>query len=500
MPNVFVVAPDCEPALEAVELIERNDASARYATTTDEALTELQQTGTDILLVFTEVIDGSPVDFLLGMSPRLAKRVILCGPENGLAETLKGMQSEMVGYLPLPLNDQAIHDLLRTEASTREKLKKRSKSAKQHNLNAEHLDDLLLGISKPIKRVRELIGKVAPTEATVLVVGDSGTGKELVAQGIHHCSSRKGKAFEAINCGAIPENLMESELFGHMKGSFTGATRNRKGIFERANCGTLFLDEVTEMAPEMQVRLLRVLETMTLRRVGGEKEFSVDVRVIAATNRNPEQAVREGKLREDLMYRLAVFQIDVPPLHQRDDDAVLLANEFLAELNNVNGTAKNFSDVAVKRLRSYHWPGNVRQLRNVVNRGYILANEKIDLSYLQKLIRRAKSETAEQVKYRVDAEAVPIEVAAKSPITVNEPAVPDVEEAVVLEVGTTIDEAQRELILRTLDELDGDKKQAAKVLGISLKTLYNRINQYESEGHTTINSESPAEAVSLDDG
>src|ERR1700722_8160705 len=221
-----------------------------------------------------------------------------------------------------------------------------------------------LGSSAAMQEVFRLIERVGPTEASVLLTGESGSGKELAAQSIHESSARRDKPFVAINCGAIPAGLIEAELFGYEKGSFTGAVRAHAGVFERARGGTLLLDEVTEMPLDMQTRLLRVLQTQKFYRVGAAVEFSSDVRVIAATNRCPLQAVQNGQLREDLLYRLAVFPIDMPPLRNRGSDVELLAEHFLSELNAQGGTQKRLSALARMMLKQHTWPGNVRELKN----------------------------------------------------------------------------------------------------------------------------------------
>ena len=234
---------------------------------------------------------------------------------------------------------------------------------------------LLIGASRAMQGVYDLIAKVARTDATVLLTGETGTGKEVVAQTIHRLSRRHKEPFVAVNCGAVSATLIESELFGHERGSFTGADRTHKGVFEQAHRGTLFLDEITEMPVELQVRLLRVLETGTLTRVGGTETLRVDVRVIAATNRRREEAVAAGTLREDLLYRLNVFPIALPPLREREDDVELLAKHFLAELNRAEGAGKQLTRAALARLRAHAWPGNVRELRNVVQRAFIVAED-----------------------------------------------------------------------------------------------------------------------------
>ncbi len=315
----------------------------------------------------------------------------------------------------------------------------------------------LIGMSMPMQALYLQIERVAPTAATVLVTGESGTGKELVAQTLHDMSRRNQQPFVAVNCGAISAHLIESELFGHEKGSFTGALREHKGYFERASGGTLFLDEITEMPAELQVKLLRVLEAGTFMRVGSGHEIDVDVRIVAATNRTPEEAVTEGKLREDLMYRLQVFPLHLPPLRERGRDIDLLANHYLAELNLVENTDKRFAENAMHQLSKYHWPGNVRELKNAVQRAFILSDELVDLDGL--------SLTAPKL----------IELNGSS---------------FQVHVGSTVAEVERQLILATLQQCDSTREKAADMLGISLKTLYNRLREYGADHD--ISSSDPA--------
>ena len=238
----------------------------------------------------------------------------------------------------------------------------------------------VLGTSSAMRSMFDLIQRGAPTEATVLLLGESGAGKELVAEVIHQLSERASGPLVAINCASIPATLIEAELFGYEKGSFTGAARSHAGVFERADRGTLFLDEITEMPLEMQTRLLRVLETGRFYRVGGTQEIQTDFRVIAATNRELPDALRDRRLREDVLYRLAVFPICVPPLRDRGEDCQLLADHFLAELNSRTMSAKRFSDSSLSLLRQHHWPGNVRELRNAVERAFIMADMELELA------------------------------------------------------------------------------------------------------------------------
>jgi DNA-binding NtrC family response regulator len=269
---------------------------------------------------------------------------------------------------------------------------------------------------------------------------------------MHELSRRRHNAFVPVNCGAISPSLMESELFGHERGSFTGADRRHKGFFERATRGTLFLDEITEMPIELQVKLLRVLETGTFSRVGGEDSISVDVRILASTNRSAQDAVEQGKLREDLFYRLKVFQVHLPPLRERRDDIPLLAQHFLDDLARVEGTRKRFADPTLQHLSAYGWPGNVRELRNVVHSAYILAAATIEVDCL------------------------PAEVQAGTVRRAPRQGDRDVMQDLV---GTSLAEVERQLITATLAHCEGNKAKTAELLGISLKTLYNRLNTYQ---------------------
>jgi DNA-binding NtrC family response regulator len=303
-----------------------------------------------------------------------------------------------------------------------------------------------------MQRVRELISRVAPTDSTVLICGESGCGKELVAESIHVMSPRADQPFVAINCAAIPATLIEAELFGHERGSFTGAVRSREGVFERASGGTLFLDEITEMPLDLQSRLLRVLETKRLSRVGGSDDLDVDVRVIASTNRSPALAFEEGRLREDIYYRLAVVTVQLPPLRDRGEDILVLAEFFLGELNLRNGTHKRLSDELRARFLRHAWPGNVRELRNAVERAFILCDGELNLSEQEMPTLRG------------------------TPSGLG-----GADGGISMPIGATLEEIERTFILATLKHFEGDKRRAADVLGCSLKTLYNKLHAYQRD-------------------
>jgi DNA-binding NtrC family response regulator len=311
----------------------------------------------------------------------------------------------------------------------------------------------LVGKSDSIQKIYFLIEQVAPSSASVLITGESGTGKELVARTIHKMSPRHDKPFIAINCSAIPESLMESELFGHEKGAFTGAASRRQGCFELADTGTLLLDEIGEMPALLQAKLLRVIEERAVRRLGGRKEIEVDVRLLAATNRQPQQAVAEGKLRDDLLYRLNVFGIHLPSLRERKEDLPLLAQHLVIQLAEKHGRPARFlSSAAIEALQFHSWPGNVRELRNVIERAVIICS-------------------SEQVE-RHHFAPYPIEQRERLRN----------EDTLSLPVGTPLEEVERQMIMRTLQKTKNNKTRAAELLGISLKTLHNKLNLYRERG------------------
>lgn len=312
----------------------------------------------------------------------------------------------------------------------------------------------MIGQSEAMSQVRDAIARVAVTDTTVLILGESGVGKELVARSIHAQSLRAAGPFVAVNCGSIPASLIEAELFGHEKGSFTGAHRSNAGLFEWAGGGTFFLDEITEMPLELQSRLLRVLESRRFFRVGGREEVQTTARILAATNRNPMEAVRDGKLREDLLYRLAVFPITLPALRHRVADAIEIAEARLAQLNARHGTARCFSESSQKFLAEYHWPGNARELLNAVERAYLLADADLELS------------------------------PALEPCALNTPQRAG-DGTVVLPLGTSLEAAERSLIEATMAHYKGSKPRAAHMLGCSVKTLYNKLHSYEAGAATS---------------
>jgi len=372
--------------------------------------------------------------------------IVLLVTGHGTVETaVEAMRHGAFDYLTKPVDATRLQVLL--EKSIEQESLSREVSFLRHQLRQKGSFGQLVGQSRGMQEVYRWIELAATSSAPVLVYGESGTGKELVARTIHDLSNRRNKPFVAINCAAIPETLIESELFGHERGAFTGATERRLGCFELADGGTLFLDEIAEMDSNTQAKLLRVLQEGNFRRVGGGKgEIQVDVRVVAATNRVPAGAIAQGQLREDLFYRLNVFSIALPPLRERREDIPLLAKTFIDEFNRQdNRQVRGLTTEAERELERHAWPGNVRELRNVIQRAVVLSGTGlISVEHLPENVLRAVA---------------------------SSPAAP---------AGsvTPIREMERDLILRALEETSQDKRRAAQLLGISLKTLYNKLAKY----------------------
>ncbi len=450
LPRAVLVDDDADFQSALAEVVRAEGFKVEAAATLEAARELLDARLPDLLVVDLNLPDGSGLELLRELEGKPPIEVILITGNATVDSAVEAMRRGAADYLTKPVDMPRLKSVLVNVARRRE-LREEIQTLRGELRSLGRFGPLIGG-SSVMQKVYDLVGRVAPTDATVLVQGESGTGKELVAQTLHQLSRRRKQPFLPLNCGAISPQLIESELFGHERGSFTGAERMHKGVFERATGGTLFLDEITEMPMELQVKLLRVLESGVFARIGGEREIQVDVRVIAATNQEPEKAVAEGKLREDLLYRLSVFPIHLPPLRERTGDVELLLEYFLSQLNEAEGTSKRFTREALVRLQAHHWPGNVRELKNLVHRAYILADVDIDPSCLPS-IGAAPSGALEA---GMDGSVLQ------------------------LKVGCSVAEAERRLILATLDTCGGNKEKAAKMLGISLKTLYNRLNEYRA--------------------
>jgi two-component system response regulator AtoC len=432
--------PDVVEWLETVARME--DFTIARAHSLREARIELGRQRPDVLLTDLRLPDGEGIELVRELERPDATEVIVVTGHATVDSAVAALRAGATDYLVKPAELERVQAVLRHAKKT---------SALHHEI-FELRDELrklgrfgrILGGSPRMQLLYDQLSRVAPTSATVLLVGESGTGKELAAQTVHELSRRREAPFLPLNCGAVAPQLIESELFGHERGSFTGAERQHKGFFERANGGSIFLDEITEMPMELQEKLLRVLETGSLLRVGGTQQIACEVRVIAATNREPEKVVAEGKLREDLYHRLNVFPIRLPPLRERGADMEQLAQYFLDELNRIEGTSKTFSRDALVRLYQHNWPGNVRELRNYVQRAYIMADDVIECD-----------------------------------VAVSDPAPkPDAGTTITIRVGTPLEEVERRVTLATLAYCGHVKRKAAEILGVSLKTLYNRLEAY----------------------
>src|ERR1044071_1838784 len=376
MPHFLLVDDDPEQLEWLTEFVKGEGFTVAKASSLRAARIQLTQMRPDVLLTDLQLPDGNGIELVDDLEQREATEVVMITGHATVESAVDALRAGATDYLVKPVDIERLRSILQRVPGT-------------HELRAE-IGDLrqelrglgrfghMIGRSPVMQKLYDQLSRVSPTSATVLLIGESGTGKELAAQTIHDLSRRKKRPFLPLNCGAVSPNLIESELFGHEKGSFTGADRQHKGFFERAHGGTLFLDEITEMPQELQVKLLRVLETGSFTRVGTTQPINADVRLIAATNRNPEHAVADGKLREDLYHRLNVFPIAMPPLRERGTDIELLAQHFLDQLNKRESTTKSFAPGTIAALYGHSWPGNVRELKNYVQRAYILADDVID--------------------------------------------------------------------------------------------------------------------------
>jgi DNA-binding NtrC family response regulator len=443
--RVLIVEDDPTTRLGLTELVRTWGFSTEGAADGQEALQRITAFRPSIIISDLVMPRMGGLELLHSVKEEAGDVTIVILTAQGTVETaVEAIKEGAYDYLTKPIEPQRLKILL-------DKIVERQETIREVKVLRRQLRDSgsfgrMIGASPQMRKVYQIIEQAAPTAASVLIWGESGTGKELVAQTVHQLSPRAQAPFVPINCAAIPETLLESEIFGHERGAFTGALDRREGCFELADRGTLFLDEVAEMTPATQVKLLRVLQERTFRRLGGRTEQTVDVRVIAATNSTPLEAVKNSRLREDLYYRLNVFAIELPPLRQRKDDLPLLIQAFLTEFNTRNNKSVSAVDpVAMRVLEQYNWPGNVRELRNVIERAVILSTgEFIEPKHLPPLASPA--------------------AAASAP-------------AISLEPGVTVEEAERRLILLTLEHTRDNKTRAAEILGISLKTLHNKLNR-----------------------
>lgn len=462
MSHVLIVEDNPDSAEMMAALVATEDFSVAIANSLRDARGQLALHPPDVVLLDLMLPDGSGMELFDDPALLENSEVVLITGHASLETSIQAFRLGAADYLIKPVTMKQLKGVL-SRFMRPAALKVELATLRQEWERSGHFGHLW-GRSPAMQRVYEQISRVAATAVTVFITGESGTGKEMVARTVHDLSRRRKEPFLALNCGAVSPNLIESEIFGHERGSFTGADRQHLGYFERAHGGTLFLDEVTEMPLELQVKLLRVLETGTLTRVGSTQSQEIDVRVIAATNRPPDEAVAAGRMREDLLYRLNVFPIELPPLRERADDIALLAEQFLADICQREGQVKRLSPAALAHLALYRWPGNVRELRNVVQRAYLMAADEI-----------------------ITDQWLPSDApdAARA-------ATPGDGRSITLPLGTTLAEAEYQLILATLQHFNNHKERTAAVLGVSLKTLYNRLKEYAA---TRTGDEPPPQAL-----
>jgi len=452
MGHALIVEDDADAAQMIARLVGGEGFSAATARSLQDARRQMAMQQPDLVLLDLRLPDGNGMSLLDDHELIGNSEVVLMTGHASLETSIQALRYGAADYLVKPVSAKQLQSIL--SRVTRQSVLRAEVETLNQDLERSCRFGHLVGRAEPMTRVYEQIARVAGTSVTVFVTGESGSGKEVVARTVHDLSRRRARPFLAVNCGAISPNLMESEIFGHEKGSFTGADRQHQGFFERAHGGTLFLDEITEMPLALQVKLLRVLETGTFMRVGSTVPQETDVRVIAASNRDPAQAVASGALREDLFYRLNVFPIELPPLRERLSDLPLMVDHFLEEIGQREGAIKQASPAALERLSHYRWPGNVRELRNALQRAWVMtAGPEIGDQWLPRDFLAPAA---------LDARAAPV---ADVPM-------------VHVAVGTPLADAERRLILATLEHFGNQKERTAAALGVSLKTLYNRLKEY----------------------
>lgn len=491
------------------EQLRRKRFSVCSVGTLGEADDHLSKDEYDLLFVDVHLPDGNGTELLERVSSMTNPPLVVIITGYGTVESaVKCMQAGAFDYIIKPFSSSQIDVLIKKARDYRQLVKVNQFLASESSVGGE-----LIGKSGFINQLKDVICKVAPTEATVLICGENGTGKELVANELYRCSSRKSAPFIRVNCAAISESLIESEFFGHEKGAYTGATQRREGRFELADGGTILLDEISEISPKVQAKLLRVLQEREFERVGGNKTIKVDVRVIATTNRNLAQSVERGQFRQDLYYRLNVFPIQVPPLRDREGDVVLLAKNFAQSFGRKHGKQiKGYSQDAIVALEGHPWPGNVRELQNTVERAVILAESGQPIAQGHLGLFSMPTNVVSPPAYGhsdqgppsygggypqaprpqphgnggyYDAPPPSHPVQPAPPVMVEAPPVAPVQvESAPVEpaIPLPLDEIEKKHILSTLESTDGNRTQAAKLLGISIRTLRNKISAYRGDG------------------
>jgi len=416
-----------DSAENALEIFSSNEVAA--------TLTDIKMAGMDGLELLDRIkaVDGEAI-------------VIIMTAYSSVDSAIAALRKGAYDYVTKPFVNEDLLQTVRNAIRTRELF--RENRALRRELGRHYSFSEIIGTSKALEQVFRIVEKVADTTASVLIEGESGTGKELIARAIHYKSRRAAKPFLAVNCGALPESILESELFGHTKGAFTGATGDKKGLFRSASGGTILLDEIGEMPQGLQVKLLRALQEHEVTPVGSSIAIKFDARIVAATNKNLEREAAENRFREDLFYRLNVIEIRLPPLRERREDIPMLAKHFVARFaKEQNATEKNISREAMSALVNYHWQGNVRELQNAIERAFILSNDEIEMENLPAKIRSG----------------------AESNFEMRDPE----------GLRPTLEEMERRYILEILKSVGEEKTAAAEILGIDLSTLYRKLKRYE---------------------
>ena len=447
--RVLIVEDNANERRGLTQLLRHGGFEVYAAENPDKAIGYIDD-GIDVVLSDMHMGDLSGLDLLgLWKKRRADTQFILITGQSSIATAVEAIKAGAYDYITKPIDpdDLEIHLTRAVEARRKDSELEDLRRRLDHKFGVSNI----IGESQLMRRVYAMVQRAAPVDSTVLVLGESGTGKELVAQALHHNSPRKKGPFVAVNVAAVPSSLVESELFGHVRGAFTGATDKRMGRFEQASGGTLFIDEIGDFEIGLQAKLLRVLETLTLTPVGGHEDRKVDVRVIAATSRNLRKMVAEGDFREDLYYRLNVVTVQLPPLRDRPDDIPLLVDHFVRDINSSRGTnISKASPEVMRAFASYRWPGNVRELRNVLERMMVLADGE-----------------------QLGEQDLPDEVTEG---TADGPASP------TIPAGVTIDDLERLAIESSLQRFEGNRTHAAKALGVSVRTLQRKLAHYEQEG------------------
>jgi two-component system, NtrC family, response regulator AtoC len=462
MKRVLIVDDDRATSAGMADVVEEWGYEPEVADTVKAGWASISKLLPDVAIVDLKLPDGSGLDLLHRIKDTFPDvSVIILTGHATVDSAVKALKVGAEDYVTKPVDLPRLQVILKSVED--KQLMKQEIIELRRQLQKMGALGHLVGKSPRMQRLFEELEMVANTDANVFIVGESGSGKEVVANTIHYLSRRRNKPFIAFNCGAISPTLIESEIFGHEKGAFTNAIKRREGYFEMAKGGTVFLDEITEMPIELQVKLLRVLEEGKFRRVGGNEEINIDARIVAASNRDPQKAIQDGRMREDLYYRLNVFPIDVPPLRERLEDIPLFSHFFLQKLNETEEKKVDKIDPDfIEALQAYEWPGNVRELRNVINRAFIMA--RTDTLTVECLPDKLAGNRRKRSK-----------------------------NAVSIPLGQPMEEVERIVIEETLAMTDGDRRKTADILGISYKTLYNKTKKYKSaEGEDEDDDDAPS--------